>query len=135
MNTTERAWSRLQIRYALPRTSFAFQIKRRIAPAGTVSDGTRVLTVEPCPSFRWIIAKDGTGKILAEVDQREHLDDPDAMIGAFHAQLDALETPKPQTKLGGTSYNTELTAIGEQTVIPGCERNISPKATQFDLFG
>jgi hypothetical protein len=81
------------------------------------------------------MAKDGAGKILAEVDQREHLDDPDAMIAALDAQLDALETPETQTKLGETSYNTELTAIGEQTVIPGCERNISPKATQFDLFG
>lgn len=32
-------------------------------------------------------------------------------------------------------YATELTRAGEQTVIPGCERNESPRATQLDLFG
>ena len=32
-------------------------------------------------------------------------------------------------------YRTELTPDGEQTVIPGCERNFSPKAKQLDLFG
>lgn len=31
-------------------------------------------------------------------------------------------------------YNSELTPEGEQTVIPGCERNASPKAKQLDLF-
>lgn len=32
-------------------------------------------------------------------------------------------------------FHAELTPEGEQTVIPGCERNASPKATQLDLFG
>jgi hypothetical protein len=32
------------------------------------------------------------------------------------------------------SYRTELTAAGEQSVIPGCERDASPKARQLDLF-
>lgn len=31
--------------------------------------------------------------------------------------------------------STELTATGEQYVIPGCERNASPKPGQMDLFG
>ena len=31
--------------------------------------------------------------------------------------------------------STELTATGEQYVIPGCERNASPRAGQLDLFG
>lgn len=31
-------------------------------------------------------------------------------------------------------FPSELTPEGEQTVIPGCERNLSPKATQLDLF-
>ena len=31
-------------------------------------------------------------------------------------------------------FHTELTPIGEQLVIPGCERNLSPKAKQLDLF-
>lgn len=33
------------------------------------------------------------------------------------------------------SYRAELTPEGEQSVIPGCERNASPKARQLDLFG
>lgn len=32
-------------------------------------------------------------------------------------------------------YAAELTPAGEQHVIPGCERNASPKASQLDLFG
>ena len=32
------------------------------------------------------------------------------------------------------SYRTELTDAGEQAVIPGCERNASPKAKQLNLF-
>ncbi len=32
------------------------------------------------------------------------------------------------------TYSTELTPAGEQTVIPGCERNLSPLAKQLDLF-
>ena len=34
-----------------------------------------------------------------------------------------------------TTTKTELTPAGEQHVIPGCERNASPKASQLDLFG
>jgi hypothetical protein len=49
-------------------------------------------------------------------------------------QLDQLEretwikNPTPRT------YRTELTPTGEQTVIPGCERDASPRAAQLDLF-
>lgn len=40
------------------------------------------------------------------------------------------------TKLdNGTNFATELTPEGEQAVIPGCERNASPKAKQLSLFG
>jgi hypothetical protein len=42
------------------------------------------------------------------------------------AQLDANKA--------SPTFRTELTPAGEQTVIPGCERNASPKATQLDLF-
>ena len=37
--------------------------------------------------------------------------------------------------LCAAQYRTELTPAGEQAVIPGCERNFSPKAKQLDLFG
>lgn len=45
---------------------------------------------------------------------------------AFEAALDRLEVT--------VAYRTELTPEGEQLVIPGCERNYSPKAKQLDLF-
>ena len=32
-------------------------------------------------------------------------------------------------------FRTELTPAGEQTVIPGCERNFAPGKRQLDLFG
>ena len=32
-------------------------------------------------------------------------------------------------------FHTELTNAGEQAVIPGCEKNADPKATQLNLFG
>lgn len=39
-----------------------------------------------------------------------------------------IKNPTPRT------YRTELTPAGEQAVIPGCERNASPRAVQLDLF-
>ena len=35
---------------------------------------------------------------------------------------------------GRGNYSTELTEIGEQTVIPGCERQTTPKNPQGELF-
>ena len=91
MNTCEKAWTRLQLHWKLDRTKFQIKIKRRIECAGRFSDGTREITLEPCPSFRWILARDYTGRILAEVDQRDHWDDPDSMNAALNAKLDQLE--------------------------------------------
>lgn len=45
---------------------------------------------------------------------------------AFEAALDSLaEEP----------FFSELTPIGEQLAIPGCERNLVPGKKQLDLFG
>lgn len=41
--------------------------------------------------------------------------------------------PKPEANL--PAYPVELTPAGEQTVIPGCERNAAPGLKQLDLFG
>ncbi len=46
--------------------------------------------------------------------------------GMVEAWAEARDTVRP--------YSTELTPAGEQTVIPGCERNLSPKAKQLELF-
>lgn len=42
---------------------------------------------------------------------------------------------KGREDMGARGYRCELTPEGEQAVIPGCERNASPKARQLDLFG
>ena len=72
--------------------SFFLQDQAQDCSAGDIQRRHGALTIEPCPSFRWIMAKDGTGKILAEVDQR-FLDSPTEMADAFLAKIDALETP------------------------------------------
>lgn len=38
-------------------------------------------------------------------------------------------------ELDRATYRTELTSAGEQAVIPGCERNASPRTVQLNLFG
>lgn len=119
MNTCEHAWGLIQSYYCQPRTAFTIGIRRRIAPAGTVSDGTRALTLEPCPRFRWIMAKDGTGKIVAEVDQRDHHDDPKKMMDALLDALCDLEAPFHQAHIADIKARSV-----ENT----------PTKTQFDLF-
>lgn len=39
-----------------------------------------------------------------------------------------------QAAISGPAFNTELTPAGEQMVIPGCERNESPRVKQMSLF-
>jgi hypothetical protein len=52
-----------------------------------------------------------------------------ACIRESIAELRELRTtPKPEP------YRTELTPIGEQLVIPGCERQDRPKTAQLSLF-
>jgi len=49
-------------------------------------------------------------------------------LAAFQAAIDGIEC-EPVT------FASELTPIGEQLVIPGCERNLAPAAKQLSLFG
>lgn len=102
------------------------EIRRKIAGAGELSDGTRIFSVKPCERWRWLIVDIGWNTI-AEIDQRQFFNRPHDLA---HEVLKAIESHgrKPQ-------WRTELTPAGEQTVIPGCERNASPKARQLDLFG
>tara|TARA_R110000796_G_scaffold9452_7_gene32204 strand:+ start:1745 stop:2146 length:402 start_codon:yes stop_codon:yes gene_type:complete len=58
-------------------------------------------------------------------DKYAHI--PDNKISNLAAQL-RYDATRPKVQ-------TELTPAGEQHVIPGCERNASPKASQLDLFG
>lgn len=51
------------------------------------------------------------------------------------ARLYERESDTIRALIDGPTYRTELTAAGEQAVIPGCEKNESPKVRQLDLFG
>lgn len=50
------------------------------------------------------------------------------------AQLYEFHLTTLQALLDG-NFRTELTPAGEQTVIPGCERNAAPGIRQLELFG
>ena len=53
----------------------------------------------------------------------------------FSTLAEAEKVAAEMEKPGYSVTITELTPAGEQHVIPGCERNASPKASQLDLFG
>lgn len=63
----------------------------------------------------------------------------DVMRGCTWAEWIARGNPAPidghDTWRRAKGYTTELTPEGEQTVIPGCERNAAPGPRQLDLFG
>jgi len=125
-NDCQQAFAILAKHHADQATPTKLTIRRLAAPAGTISDGTRAFTVRPCPRWRWLIVE--LGDTVAEIDQREHFQAPERMALAV---LDAIEARAE----AGREYRAELTAAGEQSVIPGCERNASPKMRQLDLFG
>lgn len=100
--------------------------------AATVSDGARTFTIRPCEVFRWLVIEIGF-QTLAEIDQRHHYDQPEAMAAAVLDVIEAWgEGRKPKTL---PQYREELTPAGPQLVIPGCERQTTTKATtQLSLF-
>lgn len=100
-------------------------IRRKMCEGGSVTDGTRLFRIAPCIIWRWLTVTHGWDTIL-EVDQRNYHQRPQDLASAIIAAIDA-RVPAP--------YRHELTPAGEQAVIPGCERNLSPKAKQLDLFG
>lgn len=52
------------------------------APAGTVSNGARVVTLTICPFGRWLGRVDGWGKVEREIDLRDYADRPGDAIAA-----------------------------------------------------
>jgi len=61
---------------------------------------------------------------------------------AKYSHIDTKDLPKLAASLRNASqrgsrsaFATELTPEGEQTVIPGCEKNEAPGDRQLDLFG
>lgn len=100
-------------------------IRRKMCEGGSVTDGTRLFRIEPCIIWRWLTVTQGWDTIL-EVDQRSYYQRPNDLADAI---LSAINARVPDR------YRTELTPAGEQTVIPGCERNFAPGKRQLDLFG
>lgn len=101
------------------------EIKRQIAAPGTVSDGTRAFIIAPCDRWRWLTVTLGWDT-LAEIDQRNFHQQPEAMAAAVLAAIDQRSA----------TYRTDLTPAGEQFVIPGCERRPpeNGKPAQLSLF-
>ena len=60
---------------------------------------------------------------------------PQARQDDLIAQVKAKAAPGARIGPFSLAYITELTPAGEQTVIPGCERNHAPGPRQLDLFG
>lgn len=86
MNDCEKAFEILKS-HADEIGPYSIKIKRIAAPAGTISDGTRAFTVGPCARRRWLVV--GMDDLLAEIDQRDHFNDPEGMALAV---LEAIET-------------------------------------------
>ena len=108
-NTCEQAFDILAKR---PDTIFraatgTLQLRRRTHPAGSFSDGYRTYNIGPCPRVRYL-AVDAGFQNLAEIDQRDHWNDPQAMADAV---LDAI--PPTLAELPAT-FSEELTAEGIQ---------------------
>lgn len=74
----------------------------------------------------WIIRERETGAVICETFDKRKVD---------ALRLDRFEAVPIGDYLASLNYRHELTPAGEQAVIPGCERNFSPKAKQLDLFG
>lgn len=133
-NTCERAFDLLA---ASPGATFrgatgTIELRRKFPHlAGTVSDGHRIFTIRPCERMRWLVLEIGWATV-AEVDQRDHHDQPEAMAAVILAAIDAWgEARKPAP----APYREELTPAGAQLVIPGCERQTTTKASaQLSLF-
>lgn len=66
---------------------------------------------------------------IAKTGKRPHFAEGFGTLDEAEAVAAKMEKP------GYSVTITELTPAGEQHVIPGCERNASPKASQLDLFG
>ena len=83
-------------------------------------------------SLRRIMRGETDSARLLAITQIQHLfgadmlSDNDVIVAANSIAADVL---------ADRNFPTELTPEGEQHVIPGCERNLSPKAKQLDLFG
>lgn len=88
------------------------EIRRRIAAPGSLSDGTRIITVRPCDRIRWLVVELGW-KTIAEIDQRDYWDKPEAMAIAVMLAIEKF----------CQTYATEPGADAKpQLVIPGAER-------------
>lgn len=52
------------------------------APAGSLSDGTRLVTLTMCETGRWLERKDGWNKTERAIDLRDYSNEPQKAIDA-----------------------------------------------------
>jgi len=67
------------------------QIHRHIAPAGTVSDGARTVYINLRGNARYLNASTYTGEIITDIDQRDYMDEPEALANEMLLRLERLE--------------------------------------------
>ena len=74
--------------------------------------------------------------IVGETGKRHYYKHGGGILGRHEATdvLRRLIRMKARRNPPAPAYRTELTPIGEQLVIPGCEKNLAPGARQLDLF-
>ena len=71
------------------------------------------------------------GSHCMEVNRRAQIQ---AFFRITREQEEAAFDAAGSGRRAAATYASELTPIGEQLVIPGCERNLAPSAKQLDLF-
>lgn len=122
-NDCQKAFAILAEHHADQATPKKLSVKRIAAPAGTISDGTRVFEIAPCWRWRYLVVTLG-GDTVAEIDQRDHFQAPERMALAV---MEAIEARADMGR-GGTPFDdpdgawryandgwtkTELTPEGE----------------------
>lgn len=79
------------IRRDAGRGKTCIELRRRIAAAGTLSNGTRFVYIETCERARYLIARTGDGTTVHDIDQRDHWGNPQRMADLMLMQLERLE--------------------------------------------
>ena len=87
LNTAERAMNLLAHEPGAHVEGEAIVLRRKIAPAGMFSDGTRAIRVCLCERHRWALVTLGD-ELLAEVDHRNTWEQPGRMASSILAAID-----------------------------------------------
>ena len=88
VNTAERAMNLLAHEADIRVEGKTVNVLRKIAPAGSVSDGTRAYCIRLCDRHRYAIVSIGWDEIAA-IDWRDTPEQPGRMVEAIFRAIDA----------------------------------------------